>query len=252
MFYPPMFSFVLTLGLLAADAPAGQAWTPHSMDRPRPPVVQPAASSGMPSDARALLGADLSNWRSYADKAGKEPVPAKWVLADGVLTVVPRTGMLRCQDVIKGDFQLHLEWATPAEGRGNGQGRGNSGVFLTGFSELQILDSYQNDTYPDGSASAFYGKHPPYVNASRGPGEWQSYDIFVERARLVGGKPVRKARITVLHNGVLTQHAREFDGNVQEGTLGLQDHLNPMRFRNIWVRDLNADEARSTLPPAKK
>ena len=247
-----MLSLVLTLGLLAADIPVGHVWAPHSMERPRPPVVQPAASSGMPSDARALLGADLSNWRSYADKAGKEPVPAKWVLADGVLTVVPRTGMLRCEDLIKGDFQLHLEWATPAEVRGNGQGRGNSGVFLAGFPELQVLDSYQNDTYPDGSASAFYGKYPPYVNASRGPGEWQSYDIFVERARLVGGKPVRKARITVIHNGVLTQHAREFEGNFQEGTLGLQDHLNPMRFRNIWVRDLNAEEARSTPPPAKK
>ena len=247
-----MLSLLLMAGLFAADTPMGQTWAPHSLERPRPPVVQPTGPAAMPSDAHALLGADLSNWRSDPEKGGKEPLPAKWNYADGVLTVVPRSGFLRCQEVIKGDFQLHLEWATPSEVRGNGQGRGNSGVFITGFPELQVLDSYQNDTYPDGSASAFYGKFPPYVNASRGPGEWQTYDIFVERAQLVGGKPVRKARITVLHNGLLTQHAREFEGNVQEGTLGLQDHLNPMRFRNIWVRNLNTDEVRSTPAPAKK
>lgn len=247
-----MHPLLFCLGLFAAEPVSGQVWAPHSLERPRPPVVQPAGPAPMPSDARALLGADLSNWRSDPEKGGKESLPAKWLYADGVLTVVPRSGFLRCQEVIKGDFQLHLEWSTPSEVRGNGQGRGNSGVFITGFPELQVLDSYQNDTYPDGSASAFYGKYPPYVNASRGPGEWQTYDIFVERARLEGGKAVRKARITVVHNGVLTQHAREFDGNVQEGTLGLQDHLNPMRFRHIWVRNLNTDEARSTPPPAKK
>src|SRR5690606_19816683 len=127
---------------------------------------------------------------------------------------------------------------------GKGQGRGNSGVFLGGFPEVQVLDSWQNDSYADGQAAAFYGHYPPTANASRPPGEWQSYDLLVERARpATQDRPARKARITVLHNGVLVQYQREFDGTAQAGDLFLQDHSNPVRFRNIWLRPLRASAA---------
>src|SRR5262249_1184889 len=136
-----------------------------------------------------------------------------------------------------GDAQIHIEWATPAVVKGNGQGRGNSGVKLGGFGEVQVLDSFENDTYPDGQAAALYQKFPPLVNGARKPGEWQSFDIFTQLSRQdESGKVTRPARITVLHNGVLVHHAVEFPGKVGEYSILLQDHGNPVRYRNMWVR----------------
>jgi hypothetical protein len=150
-----------------------------------------------------------------------------------------------------GDCQLHIEWASPAEVVGHGQGRGNSGVFFMGRYEVQILDSFVSRTYADGQAAALYGQFPPLVNASRGPGEWQGYDITFRRPRFgEDGELVSPARVTVFHNGVLVHDAREMVGATQHRNLasysaheqrlpvGLQDHGNPVRFRNIWIRDL--------------
>ena len=150
-----------------------------------------------------------------------------------------------------GDMQLHIEWATPSKVEGSSQGRGNSGVFLMNRYEVQILDSYDNKTYPDGQAAALYGQMPPAVNACRAPGEWQSYDIVFRAPRYEGGQVVQPARATVLHNGVVGHDAQEFlgrtthrnvakyeDEHPAEAPIALQDHGNPVRFRNIWVRRL--------------
>ena len=150
-----------------------------------------------------------------------------------------------------GDCQLHVEWATPAKPEGKSQGRGNSGVFLMGRYEIQVLDSFENRTYADGQAAAMYGQRPPDVNACRPPGEWQSYDILFRAPRFTGdGQLESPAVVTVVHNGVLVHHAQPFIGatthravakytpHPPEGPIALQDHGNPVRFRNIWVRRL--------------
>ena len=129
---------------------------------------------------------------------------------------------------------LHIEWATPAQVKGTGQGRGNSGVFIEGFPELQVLDSFNNPTYFDGQAAAFYKNRPPLVSACRGPGLWQCYDIYLHRAKVADGKIVQPSVITVYHNHVLVQDHVAFPSSIQASTLRLQDHLNPVRFRNIW------------------
>jgi hypothetical protein len=152
------------------------------------------------------------------------------------MEVVPRTGMISTKEPMVTSGHLHIEWATPSEVKGNGQGRGNSGVFIEGFPELQVLDSYNNKTYYDGQAAAFYKRQPPLVNASRGPGQWQSYDIFIQRAKVEKGKVTQPATISVKHNNVLVQDRLEFPGSVLAGTLKFQDHLNPVRFRNIWFQ----------------
>ncbi len=136
------------------------------------------------------------------------------------------------------DAQLHIEWAAPAEVKGSGQGRGNSGIFIHGHPEIQVLDSYQNDTYPDGQASGVYGFYPPLVNATRKPGEWQFYDIIYVAPRLEQGHVVKAATFTVFLNGVLVQNGVEVPGSAVECPLGLQDHHNPVRYRNIWFRRL--------------
>ncbi|HXO85166.1 MAG TPA: DUF1080 domain-containing protein, partial [Gemmatimonadales bacterium] len=151
---------------------AQQQWPQHSLDRPRPPVVDPGPPPGPPprppSDAIILFdGTNLSEWRAD-DSAGSA---AKWIVRDGYIEVKPGTGTMRTARGF-GDVQLHIEWATPAVAEGEGQERGNSGVFLMGIYELQVLDSYHNDTYPDGQAGAIYGQNPPLVNPTRGPGQW--------------------------------------------------------------------------------
>ena len=150
-----------------------------------------------------------------------------------------------------GDCQLHLEWASPGKAESNSQGRGNSGVFLMGRYEVQILDSFENESYADGQAAALYGQFPPLVNASRGPGEWQSYDIVFEAPRFDGEELASPARVTVFHNGIVVHHGQAMIGATTHravaqysphgpGPIQLQDHGNPVRFRNVWVRPLGA------------
>jgi hypothetical protein len=218
------------------------------MERPRPPVVDPGPErppAPPPSDAVVLFdGRDLAAWQ-VGDGS-----PAAWRVADGYVEVVRGSGSIRTRRAF-GDVQLHVEWATPAPPGGAGQGRGNSGVFLMGFYEVQVLDSYRNDTYADGQAAALYGQFPPLVNASRPPGQWQSFDIVFRRPRFGPDGAVREpARITVLHNGVLVHDGVALAGRTAHGRrasyqphadrlpLMLQDHGDPVRYRNIWVREL--------------
>lgn len=236
----PVPCLLLVLGLAGSGIAFSQAppaaektWPRHSMERPRPPVVEPKYDGtpvAAPEGAVILFdGKSLDAWKS-------KDQPAKWRLADGFMEVVRGTGPLKCGIPMKGDGHLHLEWATPAEVKGEGQGRGNSGVFIEGFPEVQVLDSYQNDTYPDGQAAALYGRKPPQANACRKPGEWQSYDIIIRRAVIKDGKVVEKARLSVTHNGVLVHDAIEIDTRAETSLLEFQDHGNPVRFRNIWFK----------------
>lgn len=228
----------------------GMKWRVHDGNRPQPPVVVPGTFSTQetpgipPSDAIVLFdGTDLSKW------VGRDGGPARWKVENGYMEVVPGTGDIMTKEHF-GDCQLHLEWAAPAEVRGEGQGRGNSGVFLMGLYEVQVLDCYNNITYPDGTTAAIYGQFPPLVNACRKPGEWQTYDIVWVAPRFDGEKLVSPARITVFHNGIVVHHATELLGPTRHrespsyfphppvGPLVLQDHGDPVRFRNIWYRPL--------------
>lgn len=249
---------VAVLVLVAAAAPADQPrnprdWPIHDETRPQPPVVDPGTPSTAdvpgrpPSDAVVLFdGNDLSAWR--ATRGGG---PARWKLEGGYLEVVPGTGSIQTKRAF-GDCQLHVEFRTPAPPGGEGQDRGNSGVFFMGERyEVQVLDSYRSRTYPDGQAAALYGQYPPLVNASRPPGEWQTYDIVFEGPRFDdAGRLLKPARVTVLHNGLVVQHAEELFGPTLHKArppytahparlpIGLQDHGHAVRFRDVWVREL--------------
>ncbi len=212
---------------------------------PVPPVVTPGKScTDPPSDAIILFdGKDLNAW---TDKDGN---PAGWVVANEAMTVKPRTGIIKTKQKF-GDVQLHIEWRTPAEVKGEGQGRGNSGIFLMERYELQVLDSYDNVTYSNGQAGSIYKQGIPLVNACRPPGEWQTYDvIFMAPVFTEKGTLKSPARITVFQNGVLIQNNFEILGpTVYTGipryqphgkaSLVLQDHGNPVSYRNIWIREL--------------
>jgi len=235
---------------LTVFAQPPKEWAIHDLNRPQPKVIQPGTASTAeqrpPSDAIVLFdGKDLSRWR--ADKGGG---PAGWKVENGYMEVVKGAGGIHTDQGF-GDVQLHVEWRTATPGHGEGQERSNSGVFLMGLYEVQVLDSHRNKTYPDGQASALYGQYPPLVNASRPAGEWQTYDIVFRAPHFAAdGSLVRPARATVFHNGVLTQDNQELTGptahkarppyKAHEGKLpiGLQDHGDPVRFRNIWVREL--------------
>jgi hypothetical protein len=216
--------------LLAADKPADA----------EPRVINPGPP---PSDAIVLFnGKDLAQWRA---ENGGEP---RWkLLGDGSMEVNGTGSLLTRQEF--GDCQVHVEWAAPAEVKGDGQGRGNSGVYLQGRYEIQVLDSYNNKTYFNGQAGSFYGNAAPLVNACRPPGEWQTYDIIFHAPRTAeDGKTVLPGSFTVLHNGVLVQDhtpvkgeattAAKFKGVAAKGPLILQDHGNPVRYRNVWIRPL--------------
>jgi tetratricopeptide (TPR) repeat protein len=244
--------FVLAQALLTAVLPAQptriDGWPQHSRARPAPPVVTPGgfAATPRPSDAIVLLdGTGVSRWRM------SDGTPAKWKLTDGVLEVTPGTGTLESLDSI-GDAQLHIEWMSPNPPRGRDQDRGNSGVFFGGGRyEVQVLDSYKSETYVDGQAGSVYGQYPPLVNASRPPGEWQSYDIVFRRPRFsASGAVLQKASLTVFHNGVLVQDHQELVGPTSNSRripyaahpdrmpITLQDHGHTVRFRNAWMRSL--------------
>lgn len=223
----------------------GSKWRVHDGDRPQPRLVTPGGASGSPpSDAVVLFdGSDLTQW------IGRDGSDAAWKVESGYMEV-NGTGDISTRAHF-GDCQLHLEWATPEEVVGDSQGRGNSGVFLLGLYEIQVLDSFDNRTYADGSASSIYGQYPPLVNASRGPGEWQSYDIVFEAPAWDGDRLVKGAHLTVIHNGIVVHHRQRAVGptghrdlanydtpHAVTGPLQLQDHGDPVRFRNIWMRRL--------------
>jgi hypothetical protein len=198
-----------------------------------------------PSDAIVLFdGRDLSRWVSQKDGG-----PARWEVKDGAATV-NGSGGIATRDGY-GDCQLHIEWATPAIVKGSGQGRGNSGVYLSGRYEVQVLDSYENKTYYHGQAGAIYKQYAPLVNACRKPGEWQSYDIIYHVPRFdAEGKLLQPGTVTVLQNGVLIQDNVEIKGSTGPAgapkyrahpikqPIALQDHGNPVRYRNMWIREL--------------
>ncbi len=224
----------------------GSKWRVHDAERPQPAVVTPGAageSPKPPSDAVVLFaGKDLSAWTSRG-------ADAKWKVEGGVMEV-NGTGDIETREQF-GDCQLHVEWAAPEQVKGESQGRGNSGIYFMGRYEVQVLDSFENPTYADGQAAALYGQMPPLVNACRKPGEWQTYDIVFEAPRFEGDRVVRPARLTVFHNGVLVQLAQEMIGASNHRAVGkytphgpaaalrLQDHGNPVRYRNLWIRKLD-------------
>lgn len=223
-------AIVVSAGV-AAEYKPGIKW-----DEPK--MVDPGPPGGPPSDAIVLFdGKDLSAWN------GGE----KWKIEDGY--AISAGGGISTKQPF-GDMQLHVEFATPEKVEGSGQGRGNSGVMIMGRYEVQILDSYENQTYYDGQAAAIYKQHPPLVNASRKPGEWQTYDIIWTAPKFEGDKLVEPACVTVLHNGVLVQNHFKLEGDTpfhrppayeahpDKLPLELQFHGNPVRFRNVWVREL--------------
>jgi len=225
-------SLLLLGGYCLADAPKQEQ---------EPPVVEPGPVGGPPSDAVILFdGHDLSKFRGE-----RSPEP-KWKVVDGIIEVVPQGGVFSKEEF--GDCQLHVEWASPSVVKGDGQGRGNSGVYLMGRYEIQVLDSYQNHTYPNGQCGAFYGHNAPLVNACRKPGEWQTYDIIFHAPKKNAAGVVQPGSFTVLHNGVLIQDhipvgaepttAAPLRDLAAKGPLYLQDHGNTVRYRNIWIRRL--------------
>lgn len=253
---------ILSFGALAASTGAaegytdtslipGTKWHIHDPNRPQPKVVKPgeqfSQKANPPADAIVLFdGKDFSKWQGRNGEV-------KWKLENGYMETT-KTGVIRTKDEF-GDFQLHLEFATPEKVEGKGQGRGNNGLNIFGRYEIQILDSYENETYADGGASAIYGQYPPLVNASRPPGEWQTYDLIFEGPRWdESGKLVKKATVTLLHNGVLVHHKRELHGGTnhkqimeykkhpEKGPIQLYEHGNPVRFRNIWLREIGSQD----------
>jgi hypothetical protein len=249
---PPVFwAGVILLAMAAMSGPLLAQRYLNGITWPEPPVVTPGHGSGPPSDAVILFdGKDFDAWD------GAE----KWnVDSDGGFTV---KGGLRTKQSF-GDCQLHLEFASPRVVKGRGQGRGNNGIgLMDGRYEIQVLDSYQNHTYPEGACAAVYNQRPPMVNSCRRPGEWQSYDIIFTAPRFDrAGKPLKPAYVTVLHNGVVVQNHTEIQGttaydlpaayvkHADKLPLELMYHGDPVRFRNIWIREIKGLEGK---PGGKK
>lgn len=250
-------SYLLSIATAALLTPLAWSqpdpnWLAHDRSRPLPPVVAPGITSTQdrpgppPADAIVLFdGYNLSQW------AAMNGEPTRWIVRDGYMECVSGSGYIRTIQNF-GDCQLHVEWATPVPAEGEGQGRGNSGVFFgRGRYEIQVLDSYRNETYADGSAGSVYIQYPPLVNASLPPGQWQTYDIIWTAPRFThDGKLASPAFLTVFHNGVLIQNNVELTGptgwlerapyspHPEKLPIALQDHGNPVRYRNIWIRPL--------------
>ena len=217
---------------------ATEVWEPE-------PKVVTINNNWLPSDALVLFdGKSLIHWQKRY-----EDLPAEWEVKDGTMTIVPGTGDISTKEKF-GSIQLHLEYRAPVHIEGKGQGRGNSGVFLQSRYEVQILDSYQNQTYVNGQAGAIYKQYIPLVNTNKAPGEWNTYDIiFDEPVFNKDGIKVRSAYLTVFQNGILIQNHRELLGTTEDigfpknlahgkDSIVLQDHGNPVSFRNIWLRKL--------------
>ncbi|HOJ73016.1 MAG TPA: DUF1080 domain-containing protein [Phycisphaerae bacterium] len=236
---------------LHAAAPQRPPWL-SGVEWPVPKAIDPGGLGKPPSDAIVLFdGKDLSAWE------GAE----KWKIEDGVAIC----GSSITTKQAFGDCQLHVEWASPAEVKGTGQQRGNSGIFFMGYYEIQILDSYENETYVDGMVASIYKQRPPFVNASRKPGEWQTFDIIFKAPRFdEKGKLREHARVTVLHNGVVVQHNFEllgrtnyrvppyYEAHPDKLPLSIQYHGSPVRFRNIWIRELEDDHEELLTPLRNK
>jgi hypothetical protein len=258
---------VIAVGVAdAQDAQdAKEGFEVHDKRRPQPQAVTPPTPSSQdqagtpPSDAVVLFdGRDLSKWTS----AKSEGEPAPWKVVDGVIESVPKTGNLQSKDQFA-DGQYHIEWMELEGTTGKSQGRGNSGIFIMGLYELQVLDNYQAETYADGMAGSIYGQYPPLANATRPQGQWQSYDVIFHAPKYEDGKVVMPANETVFLNGVLVQDHVKLIGPTKhrelttyptehpaKAPIQLQDHGNPVRFRNIWVRPI-APKSDQPKPPVK-
>lgn len=274
----PLFCLLASASLMtwAQEMPAvdwealnkTKPWEKTEVWEPKPPKVTPGVFQAPPSDAIVLFdGTDLSEWRSPmfkgegldADQVEEilsqwDPnfsrQPAPWHIVDGEMEVAPRTGSIETQRAF-GDCQLHIEWLSPTDPGKEGQAYSNSGIFLMGLYEIQVLNSYDNETYANGQAGSMYKQHIPLVNASRKPGTWQYYDLIFTAPRFAAdGTLQNPARITALHNGVLVLHEAELKGptvfvdapryipHPAKMPLRLQDHGDRVRFRNIWIREL--------------
>jgi len=251
------------LPMPAAEMEPDGKWQVHDRNRPQPAVVAPGATFSQgapaPADAEVLFdGTGLAKWENERGDA------ATWITNADYVESVASGSTLGGGIRTKGkwaDFQLHVEWASPNPPKGQDQGRGNSGILINNMYEIQVLDSYESKTYADGQAAAIYGQKPPLVNACKPPGEWQTYDVAFESPRWNDkGELIKKACITVLHNGLVVQNHYELVGMTDginraqpwqtaskygpphspEVFIQLQDHKNPVRFRNIWIRSLHS------------
>ena len=231
--------FCASLMAQITDPKATEVWDPV------PQKINPGKNGSAPSDAIVLFdGTNLDAWESQ-----REGNPAPWKVENGYMEVVPRTGGIQTKQKFE-DYQLHIEWSAPTVIVGEGQGRGNSGVFMQGIYEVQILDSYESKTYSNGQAASIYKQAMPLVNATVAPGEWNVYDIIYKAPRFnADGIKVADGTITVIHNGVVVQNHYIIKGTTEyiglpknpahgPGPISLQDHGNPMKFRNIWIREL--------------
>lgn len=254
-----MIGLVIAVSSYAAEdkklnpmLPSG--WRVHDMERPVPVVVTPGATAAdAPSDAIVLFdGTNLDEWVGCVSTNKKKNYnpegQALWKVENGFMEVNSTGGLISKKAF--GDMQLHVEWASPNPPKGSSQGRGNSGIYIMGRYEVQILDCYENISYADGMTAGIYGQTPALANACRKPSEWQTYDIIFKAPRFEGDQLVSPACVTVIHNGVLVQNHTEYLGPTSHKKVGtytphpeklpifLQDHSDPVRYRNFWVREL--------------
>ena len=246
---PLCFTLLIAKDVVPLRDAAPEKYKKASLTRPRPTVVTPPTASTPPSDAVLLFGSkDLAAWMEYNPHGEEDPSkPPKWIIKDGYTMAFGNQIQTREKFA---DCHFHVEWAAPEEVVGDGQKRGNSGLEFGDHGEIQILDSYNNDTYPDGQAAAIYGVLPPLVNACAKPGEWQSYDVFYTTPKFKDGKKVQPATYTILHNTLPVHLYVPVQGDEEACRIRFRPHGGKVRFRNIWVRPLHHyDENKA--PPVK-